>query len=149
MTGVNATVIALPSGAMAVFNEFLLAVRRTNCVPCTKNTVSPSRIVLRKNFDILIELVAALENGSSQYTQVFAIDYPTLTLPAYFHKPMICRKVHTNLYSICMHGNQILHQLDFDRQIAFQNPQLPQQIIPFEYDRSLEASRQKERYYLL
>ena len=65
--------------------------------------------MLRQNFGIMIERVAALEVGSSEYTQVFTVDYPTLEIPLYSHTPMKCRKIHTKWFPICKHANKILH----------------------------------------
>ena len=107
----------------------------------------PSRVILRQNFGILLERVAALEIGSSQYTQVFAIEYPTLATPILSHKPMTCRQVHTNWYPICIRANQMLHRLNVNRQIAFRRAKCliekARQIIPFEYDHSPSGNRNR------
>ena len=60
---------------------------------------------------------------------------------------MTCRKVHTTWFPICIRANQMLHRLNIDRHTAFQRAQSQianaRQIIPFKYDHSPSANRNR------
>ena len=106
-----------------------------------------NRIVLRRNFGVLMERVAVFEQGNSQYMQVFAVEYPNFTLPLPLLRLFECRQTHTKWYPTCLRANKVLSRLNFERQSALDSTKSAlasaREIIPYRYDQLGLANRRK------